>query len=147
GGALVAAWAHRLLRGRLRGARLAIAVGAVYAVYALLLYGLMPPNPDPVELPADLVQRFRLLSIVGIAGFWIVLGLLCGQFLEFFDRRARRRPRPGDQPTSLRGSSAPGDPPQLEFHRVACAYGPEVVLDGVTLRIEPGQFVGLVGPS
>jgi len=147
GGALVAAWARRLLQGRLGGARLAIAVGAVYAVYALLLYVLMPPNPDPVELPADLVQRFRLLSIVGIAAFWIVFGLLCGQILEFFDRRARRRPRPGDQPTSLRGSRAAGDPPVLEFRRVACAYGREVVLEDVTLRIEPGQFVGLVGPS
>jgi zinc/manganese transport system ATP-binding protein len=147
GGALVAAWAHRLLRGRLGGARLAIAVGAVYAVYAVLLYVLMPPNPDPVELPADLVQRFRLLSAIGLAAFWIVFGLLCGQFLDFLDRRARRRTRPGGQPTALHGSGSLGPPPVLEFRRLACAYGQEVVLEDVTLRIEPGQFVGLVGPS
>jgi len=69
------------------------------------------------------------------------------RFFEFFDRRARRRARPGEQPTALRGSRAAGDPPLLEFRRVACAYGHEVVLEDVTLRIEAGQFVGLVGPS
>ena len=37
--------------------------------------------------------------------------------------------------------------PLLEFHDVACAYGRESVLRDVSLSIEPGQFVGLVGPS
>ena len=144
---LVAAWAHRLLQGRLTGRPLAAAGVAVYAVCAVLLYVLMPPNPDPVEMAPDLVFRFRVLSLIGIIGFWIVFGLLFGALLQRFDQRARRQPRPGRPPTSLQHPDRPGSPPILEFRRVRCSYGHEPVLENVSLRIAPGQFVGLVGPS
>jgi ABC-type Mn2+/Zn2+ transport system ATPase subunit len=37
--------------------------------------------------------------------------------------------------------------PLVALREVRCAYGREVVLDGVTLAVEPGSFVGIVGPS
>jgi len=37
--------------------------------------------------------------------------------------------------------------PVVEAEHVRFAYGSERVLDGVTLRVEPGEFVALVGPN
>lgn len=47
-------------------------------VFALATYALLPGNPDPVEMPPDLVTNFRLLSTAGITIFWAVLGGLFG---------------------------------------------------------------------
>jgi hypothetical protein len=41
-----------------------------YAVWALGLYALMPPNPDPVELSETIVRPFRTLSLAGLVVFW-----------------------------------------------------------------------------
>ena len=48
---------------------------------SVVLYLLMPGNPDEVTMPADLVQSFRVLSLVGLSLFWIVLGFLFGKLL------------------------------------------------------------------
>jgi ABC-type Mn2+/Zn2+ transport system ATPase subunit len=45
------------------------------------------------------------------------------------------------------GSAIAAGGAQLEFRGVTCTYDGPPVLQGVTLRIEPGQLVGLVGPS
>ena len=42
----------------------------VYAAYCALLYVALPPNPDPVAVPADLMSSFRLRSGVGLALYW-----------------------------------------------------------------------------
>jgi len=42
--------------------------------FAVVLWLVMPVNPDPVEMPAGLVLQFRLLSIAGLTLFWAVLG-------------------------------------------------------------------------
>jgi predicted cobalt transporter CbtA len=47
---------------------LALIVGAV-------LYAAMPANPDPVRLPAELIQGFRIRSLAGMALFWAVFGV------------------------------------------------------------------------
>lgn len=44
-------------------------------LFSGIAFVLMPSNPDPVQLPADLVQSFRLLSLSGLALFWGVFGL------------------------------------------------------------------------
>jgi osmoprotectant transport system ATP-binding protein len=39
------------------------------------------------------------------------------------------------------------EPPSVEFDRVGVRYGADIVLDGVSLRIEGGTFAVLLGPS
>ena len=45
-----------------------------YAVWALGIYFLMPPNPDPIELSESIVRPFRALSLAGLVVFWVALG-------------------------------------------------------------------------
>jgi hypothetical protein len=53
---------------------------ASYVIYAVVLYALFPANPDPIEMPADLVWTFRLISFVGLILFWIAFAGLFGWF-------------------------------------------------------------------
>lgn len=79
-----AAWMSGRLRetGWSQGARVA-AVGTAVVVAMLVAYGLLPGAPDPVEVPATLVWRFRLASLGGNLVLWGVLtvgfGLLAGR--------------------------------------------------------------------
>lgn len=57
--------------GRTRGA-LAVVIG--YVIYVSLIYVAMPANPDPVEMPAELVWPFRVVAFLGLILFWAVLG-------------------------------------------------------------------------
>jgi hypothetical protein len=43
-------------------------------VWALGIYFLMPPNPDPIELSESIVRPFRALSLAGLVVFWVALG-------------------------------------------------------------------------
>jgi predicted cobalt transporter CbtA len=43
-------------------------------VFSLALFVLLPASPDPVEMPAEIVEPFRLLSLIGLTLFWAVLG-------------------------------------------------------------------------
>jgi hypothetical protein len=49
-----------------------------YAAVIGTAYALWPANPDPVEVPADLIWRFRLASLGGAAALWSVLSVLFG---------------------------------------------------------------------
>lgn len=69
-GAALAVSLRRRLGGASRGAGAWIAPIAFYAVWALAIYALMPPNPDPVELSASIVRPFRALSLSGLVVFW-----------------------------------------------------------------------------
>lgn len=83
GTALALGWFRRLNRppgaspsGQARGRW----VIAVYGLYAVALYVVFPANPDPVEMPAELVWTFRLISFAGLLLFWISLAGLFGWF-------------------------------------------------------------------
>ncbi len=57
------------------------AVPATLAVWVgLATAGLvgLPPNTDPVNLPATLIWQFRLATLAGAAAFWSVMGLTFG---------------------------------------------------------------------
>ncbi|ADU50677.1 ABC transporter related protein [Thermaerobacter marianensis DSM 12885] len=45
------------------------------------------------------------------------------------------------------GPERPGAPAVVELADVAFAYGPEPVLEGVSLTVRRGEFLGLVGPN
>jgi predicted cobalt transporter CbtA len=47
----------------------------VYVVYVAAVYALMPANPDPVDMPAQLLWAFRGVSFAGLVLFWAVLGV------------------------------------------------------------------------
>jgi hypothetical protein len=92
-GAALAASLRRRLAGTSRGASVWIAPLALYAAWALAIYALMPPNPDPVELSASIVRPFRALSLAGLVVFW-------GVFAGALGYLGRERPR---VPVRVRG--------------------------------------------
>jgi hypothetical protein len=65
-------------RGRIRW----LPAAAFYVIYAAVIYAALPANPDPVEMPADLVWTFRLISFVGLMLFWAALAGVFGWFVR-----------------------------------------------------------------
>jgi hypothetical protein len=63
----------------LRGSLLAL---AFLAVFDLVIFLVIPNNPDPIEMPLALVRSFQMLSLVGLTLFWTVLGFLFGMLLR-----------------------------------------------------------------
>lgn len=55
-------------------------VAMLYVIYAAAIYVAFPANPDPVEMPADLVWTFRLISFAGLLLFWVGLAGVFGWF-------------------------------------------------------------------
>ena len=47
---------------------------AVYVIYVPVVYLAMPANPDPVEMPPELVWPFRAVAFLGLILFWAALG-------------------------------------------------------------------------
>ncbi|MBM2825984.1 MAG: hypothetical protein HW403_48 [Dehalococcoidia bacterium] len=46
---------------------------AGYGLYSLGLYLAMPPNPDSIPIPMDVVTSFRALSMIGLTIFWATM--------------------------------------------------------------------------
>ena len=40
----------------------------------------MPENPDEITAPMNLVNEFRIVSVLGVTSFWISIGLIMGFF-------------------------------------------------------------------
>jgi predicted cobalt transporter CbtA len=57
-----------------------VLVIAFYVIYAAVIYVALPANPDPVEMPIDLIWTFRVISFVGLMLFWMILGGTFGWF-------------------------------------------------------------------
>ena len=55
---------------------------ALLAGFSLVLFLVMPNNPDPVQMPIGLVTSFRALSLAGLTLFWAVLGFLFAMLLR-----------------------------------------------------------------
>lgn len=49
-----------------------------YAVFISAVFVAMPENPDEVSAPMDLVNGFRIMSILGVTTYWIAVGLILG---------------------------------------------------------------------
>ena len=49
-----------------------------YAVFISTVFVVMPENPDKITAPMDLVNGFRIMSILGVSAYWISLGLFLG---------------------------------------------------------------------
>ncbi|AFU58167.1 putative cobalt transporter family protein, subunit CbtA [Candidatus Nitrososphaera gargensis Ga9.2] len=57
-------------------------IPAIYAVIMAGTYFAMPPNPDPISAPMDLVISFRIASAFTISMFWGLLGITLGAFWD-----------------------------------------------------------------
>ena len=88
--------ARYLGRGRPTGILAAVTLGLLIA-FAGGMYLMLPPNPDPIRLPLDLVFGFRLHSLAGLTLFWVILG---AGFAWLVSRPPHGRP-------SITGSSGP----------------------------------------
>jgi predicted cobalt transporter CbtA len=42
----------------------------------------VPPNPDELNAPTDLVNGFRIMSMLTMTVFWIILGITFGLIWE-----------------------------------------------------------------
>ena len=54
----------------------------LYGVGLVVIFLALPNNPDPIDAPADLVWRFRLASLGGLAAAWTTLALVTGTLLS-----------------------------------------------------------------
>lgn len=55
-----------------------------YAVFISAVFAVMPENPDIVSAPADLVEGFRAVSVLGVSSFWISVALILGMLWNHF---------------------------------------------------------------
>lgn len=49
-----------------------------YAVFISSMFFIMPENPDTITAPMDLVNGFRIMSVLAVSTFWIAVGLFLG---------------------------------------------------------------------
>lgn len=57
-------------------------VPAVYAAIMAAAFVAMPPNPDDIVAPMDLVISFRIASAFTMSVFWALLGIILGAFWD-----------------------------------------------------------------
>ena len=53
-----------------------------YAAFMTAMFVVMPPNPDEITAPMELVNGFRVMSVIGVSVFWIALGIILGLFWQ-----------------------------------------------------------------
>jgi predicted cobalt transporter CbtA len=55
-----------------------------YGAFISLAFLVMPANPDEITAPMELVNEFRLMSVLGVTSFWISIGIILGLFWNRF---------------------------------------------------------------
>jgi predicted cobalt transporter CbtA len=53
-----------------------------YAAFMIAMFVVMPPNPDEITAPMELVNGFRVMSVIAVSVFWIALGIILGLFWQ-----------------------------------------------------------------
>jgi predicted cobalt transporter CbtA len=61
-----------------------ITILLVYAAILIVVFIVLPPNPDEIAIPMDLVQGFRFASAFSMSVFWGLLGIIFGLFWDKF---------------------------------------------------------------
>jgi predicted cobalt transporter CbtA len=57
-------------------------VSLIYTIIMIGAYMALPPNPDKVTIPINLIISFRIASVCSIGIFWGVLGMIVGLFWD-----------------------------------------------------------------
>jgi|TARA_B100000959_G_C14960233_1_gene615488 predicted cobalt transporter CbtA len=55
-----------------------------YVIFIVITFFVMPENPDQITAPMNLVNEFRLMSILGVSSFWGSIGIILGVFWKKF---------------------------------------------------------------
>ncbi len=63
-----------------------------YAVFISVVFLVMPENPDEITAPMNLVNEFRLMSVLGVTSFWVSVGLILGLFWNKFESHKETTP-------------------------------------------------------
>ena len=82
------AWKMLSERGYDGAKRFSIVAGG-YLAGITLFYVIFPANPDPVDVPANLIWHFRIDSLAGNALLWIVMGTVFGFLADYVGREDR----------------------------------------------------------
>lgn len=80
----IKSWAPQLSQ-RLRLYGLAL---AAYAIFAVVIVFAIPGNPDPVQVPVDLLELYRALTMVGQFLQWVLLAVGVALALTWYERSA-----------------------------------------------------------
>jgi len=56
-----------------------------YAIFISAVFITIPENPDEITAPMNLVNEFRMMSVLGVTSFWISVGLILGFFWNRFE--------------------------------------------------------------
>jgi len=62
--------------------RLLVPIG--FAIYISTIFVLLPPNPDAITAPMDLVNGFRIVSALTVTMTWIVNAIILGYLWQKF---------------------------------------------------------------
>ena len=73
---------YQLYKKLQTGKKIAAFVG--YAIFISIVFALMPPNPDEITAPMDLVNGFRVMSVIAVSVFWISIAFILGVFWQRF---------------------------------------------------------------
>jgi predicted cobalt transporter CbtA len=57
-----------------------------YVIFIIILFFVMPENPDEITAPMNLVNEFRFMSVLGVSSFWLSVGLILGLFWKKFEK-------------------------------------------------------------
>jgi len=74
---------YQLFKRLQKGKRIFAIIG--YAAFISTVFVIMPENPDEVTAPMDLVNGFRVMSVVSVSIFWISVAVILGAFWQRFN--------------------------------------------------------------
>ena len=60
-----------------------------YAIFISMVFVMMPPNPDEISAPMDLVNGFRVMSVITVSVFWVSIAAILGVFWHKFQPQTR----------------------------------------------------------
>lgn len=55
-----------------------------YAIFISIVFVVMPPNPDEISAPMELVNDFRTMSVIAVSVFWVSVATILGVFWSKF---------------------------------------------------------------
>jgi len=63
-----------------------------YAVFITVVFFMMPPSPDEVTAPMDLVNGFRTMSVVAVSTFWVAEAIILGALWQKYKTKLDESP-------------------------------------------------------